>query len=363
MKNSAKNIFKEMMDQSDEMFFIYNLDEKRFEYTNPAFEKITLKNNVELFKDPALLYSIIHPEDVAYVKEKFERLLSKKTKTLLDFRILRPNGLERWVRLKVYPIINVEKIQYISGIVEDDSSRKASIFNMQKVNGWKDSILEILSHDLRGPIGVVKLLASAIAGKLPKEEYQQIHEWTQTIQDISKRNLDLIKSLLTRESLDTVGVEISKERVNVVWEISEIMKLFLHSAREIKKEFQFTYSDEQIYAEIDSMKFLQIINNLISNALKFTGNNGIIKVHLEELENTVLITVTDNGIGIPKKLQPFLFTKYTKAGRTGVDGEESVGLGMWIVKSLTEAHGGRVWFESEEKTGSKLYVEIPQEGE
>jgi two-component system sensor histidine kinase VicK len=141
------------------------------------------------------------------------------------------------------------------------------------------------------------------------------------------------------------------------------MKLFLHSAREIKKEFQFTYSDEQIYAEIDSMKFLQIINNLISNALKFTGNNGIIKVHLEELENTVLITVTDNGIGIPKKLQPFLFTKYTKAGRTGVDGEESVGLGMWIVKSLTEAHGGRVWFESEEKTGSKLYVEIPQEGE
>jgi two-component system sensor histidine kinase VicK len=109
------------------------------------------------------------------------------------------------------------------------------------------------------------------------------------------------------------------------------------------------------------MKFLQIVNNLISNAIKFTKENGVIKVDLQQLEKSVLITVADNGIGIPKSMQPVLFKKYTKAGRTGVDGEESVGLGMWIVKSLTEAHNGRVWFESEEDKGSKFYVEIPVE--
>lgn len=109
------------------------------------------------------------------------------------------------------------------------------------------------------------------------------------------------------------------------------------------------------------MKFLQIINNLVSNAIKFTRENGQITVQLEKLEKTALITVADNGIGIPKSLHPILFNKYTKAGRKGVDGEESFGLGMWIVKSLTEAHKGRVWFESEEGKGSKFYVEIPQQ--
>jgi two-component system sensor histidine kinase VicK len=82
-------------------------------------------------------------------------------------------------------------------------------------------------------------------------------------------------------------------------------------------------------------------------------------VHLEKLENSALLTVEDNGIGVPLKLQPFLFKKRTEAGRTGINGEKSVGLGMWIVKSFAEAHGGRVWFESEEQKGSKFYVEIP----
>ena len=77
------------------------------------------------------------------------------------------------------------------------------------------------------------------------------------------------------------------------------------------------------------------------------------------METTFLVTVTDDGIGIPKSLRPILFKKYTKAGGAGVDGEDSIGLGMWIVKSLTESHGGRVWFESEVNNGTKFYLEIP----
>ena len=114
------------------------------------------------------------------------------------------------------------------------------------------------------------------------------------------------------------------------------------------------------FAEVDSMKFMQIINNLVSNAIKFTHDNGIIKVHLEKLEKSVLLSVYDNGIGIPKSIQPILFDKYTNAGRKGIDGEQSIGLGLWIVKSVTQAHGGRVWFETKERKGTKFFVEIPR---
>ena len=149
------------------------------------------------------------------------------------------------------------------------------------------------------------------------------------------------------------------ERVDLVWEIEEVMKIYKSSAAEAQKQFEFTASQEAIYAQVDSMKFAQIINNLVSNAIKFTGTDGLIKVKIEKLEKTALISVSDNGIGIPKSMQPLLFKKYSPAGRKGVDGQESVGLGMWIVKLFTEAHGGTVWFESEENAGTTFYVEIP----
>lgn len=228
---------------------------------------------------------------------------------------------------------------------------------MQKVNGWKNSNLEILSHDLRGPIGTVQMLSSVISKKLP--ENKEVQKLAQMIEDISKRNITLIQNLLTRETLDTAEVELSLERLDVVWEMHQAMDIYIEAQNTIQKNISFTHSHDHIFAEIDSMKFLQILNNLVSNANKFTEDNGCIKVHVEQLEKTFLITVSDNGIGIPKSLQPVLFKKYTKAGRVGLKGQESIGLGMWIVKTLTEVHKGKLWFESEPKKGSTFYVEIP----
>ncbi len=302
---------------------------------------------------------MIHPEDQEYVRENFNSLLTYKVNSFLDFRIVRADGVERWVKLKVYPILEKDKVKYLTGILEDDSARKLGIFNMQKINGWKDATLEILAHDLRGPISIVAGLAKAIGKKLPENENREIHEWTRMIAEISRRNINLVQDIIRMESLDTVGVEVNKERTELVWEVNEVMKVYLNSQLKAEKHFAYTHSHDFIYAEVDCMKYLQIVNNLVSNAIKFTGRGAKITVHLEQLENTVLTIVSDNGIGIPKSLQPLLFCKYTKAGRKGKDGQKSIGLGMWIVKSYTEAQGGRVWFESTENIGSKFYVEIP----
>lgn len=350
-------ILKKMADQSDVICFIFDISKCRFQYVNAAFEAITKQASSELFEKPKLLLKFIHKEDVDYVKSAIKGLLQKKTNSLLNFRINRPEKTERWIRLKIYPIVQNNKISHLTGMGEDDTPRKASIFNMQKVNGWKDANLEILSHDLRGPLGAVQMLTAVIDKKIPNNP--ELQKLTKMITDISKRNIDLIQTLLKREFLATAEVEISKERLDLVWEINQAMDIYLKSQKNIQKKINFTHSHENIFAEVDSMKFLQIINNLVSNAIKFTNDNGCIDIHVEKLETTFLVTVRDNGIGIPKKLQPILFKKYTKAGREGIEGEKSVGLGMWIVKTLTDAHGGKVWFESEVKKGSIFYVEIP----
>ena len=357
MDKNEEKVLKQMTLQSEEVYFIFNSKEDRFTFVNKAFEEVTKRNCSELLHNPRLLLDIIHPEDLPYVGNYLKVLSIKKSSTFLSFRILRPDHTERWMRVKLYPILDGNEIQYISGLAEDDSARIASIFNMQKVNGYKNSTLEILAHDLRGPIGTVKMLASVISRKLP--DNQEIHKLTELIEDISRRNIELIKNVLKRESLDTAEVEMSRERVDVVWEIRQAMDVYIKSQDAIEKKLEFTFSHDKIFAEVDSMKFLQIINNLVSNAIKFTNIHGYIKVHVEKLDNSFLITVEDNGIGIPRSLQPILFKKYTKAGREGLEGEDTVGLGMWIVKLFTEAHKGKIWFESKENEGSKFYVEFP----
>jgi len=359
MENSESAIFKEMAEQSDEIFFIFSPAELRFTYINDAFEHFTQKKSSELYSDPELFLKTIHSEDQEYVKKNFNSLLKNKVNSTLDFRIVRADGVERWVRLKVYPILEGKHIKYLSGILEDDSARKLGIISMEKINGWKNSTLEILAHDLTGPISIVQGLAKAISKKLPENENKEIHEWTRMITEISKRNIKLIHDIIKTESLDTVKVMVRKERAELVWEVNEIMNVYRNSQLNAERNFVFTYSHPKIYAQLDSMKYLQIVNNLVSNAIKFTADGGQISVHLEKLEKTFLTIVSDNGIGIPKNLQPALFNKYTRAGRKGIDGQEPVGLGMWIVKTYAEAHGGTIWFESEEHVGSKFYVEIP----
>jgi two-component system sensor histidine kinase VicK len=341
------------------LFFFYNVQADVIDYANPAFEEIARRDLRAFRSNPSSLYEIVHPEDRKYVEISLQQFRKRMNRSLLDFRIRWPDNTERWIRLKIYPIVEDNQMRYVGGIVEDDSARKTSIFNMEKVNAWKDSTLEILAHDLKGPIGVVQMVTASIKKQLPGTEYKQIHEWTSIIHKICQRNIELIRTLLKNESLETEALDFSRERVDVVWEVTEILNFYQKVQRDIYREFQCSYSHEKIFAEIDSMKFMQIFNNLISNAIKFTKEGGVIKLHVEKLERTILFTVSDNGIGIPKDLYPYLFNKYTKAGRPGLGGEESVGLGLWIVKSVTKAHGGRIWFESEVGKGTTFYIEIP----
>jgi len=159
MASLEDQLLKSMVEQADEAFLIYNIPEGRFIFANRAFESITRKSREQLLNEPSSMIEVIHPEDQELAKKRFMQLLRKRTSTLLDFRIVRPDEMERWVRLKVYPIVREHKVVFLMGIMDDDTARKASILNMQKINAWKDSTLEILAHDLRGPMSIVKMLS------------------------------------------------------------------------------------------------------------------------------------------------------------------------------------------------------------
>jgi two-component system sensor histidine kinase VicK len=350
------SILGQMMELTEEIVFIYNVEKECFDHVNDAFTEITQIDSAALFNQPHFLFDVIYAEDRAYVKEKISNLLKNETLSILTFRIIRADQQLRWIKFKIYPIIEDGNIGYITGMGEDDTVRRASLMSMEKISAWKNASLEIVSHDLRGPIGTMKMLASVINKKLPDQP--EIQKLTSLIEEIANRNIELIKVLLSKETFESHEVQIRKERLDVVWEINQALKMYVEAQNNIKRTIVFTHSHKKLYAELDSLKFLQIVNNLVSNAIKFTEENGQIKIHVEKLEDAFLLTVQDNGIGIPKTLQPVLFKKYTEARRDGLNGEESVGLGMWIIKSLVEEHRGTIWFETQERLGTTFYVKI-----
>jgi two-component system sensor histidine kinase VicK len=347
-----------MGDQHDGVFFIYDLSKQNFVYINAAFEELWKRTTEELLANPALLLETIHPEDRDYVEDNYQQFLKYPEKTSLNFRIEWPYTTDRWLRLTAFPIRQADKVVWVSGLVEDASARKKNIFLMQKINARKDSMMEILSHDLRGPIGVVQNLVNLIEKKLPQHDNSKVHDWLKLIQTICRRNVDLIWDLVHQEFLESAVEKISKERLDLVWEIKEVIEQYRNAQENISKVFELTYSQERIFVQVDSMKFMQVINNLISNAIKFTPDGGIIKIHVEKKEETILLTLSDNGIGIPEAMQPVLFDKFTRARRPGLKGEETVGLGMSIVKTIVEMHNGKISFKSKENKGTTFFIEI-----
>ena len=172
----------------------------------------------------------------------------------------------------------------------------------------------------------------------------------------------MIKELINTEFLQTSESAFVKQCTDIVEKLAAMISQYQQSPLLISQRFRFTSSADSLYVNIDESKFIQAINNLISNSLKFTPDDGNIEVSISEPdEKNILITVQDNGIGIPADMQPFLFDRFTKARRPGIHGEPTNGLGMSIIKTIVEWHKGEIWFESREGKGTIFYVEIPKD--
>jgi len=367
-KDQDIKIFRQIASQSDQVYFIYDLTSQQITYINSAFKSIWRQNPDAYKQNPAAILDTIYEDDKQNIIDSYQQFLAEKTRKRVTFRIaipykeeLGPDKGQKWVDLTVHPLGDPDNVRLVAGIVTDDTERKNNVFMMQKINARKDSILEILAYDLRGPIGIVQVLASMMQEKLSATGDEEMVDWVKNIEKICKRSVDLIRNMVNQEFLESPEVEMYKERLDIVWEMKEVVDTYQHSQEKLAKVFELTSSAEKIYAHVDSLKFMQVINNLISNALKFTPDNGIIQVHIEEKEATVLVTVKDNGIGIPAKYHPVLFDKFTRARRPGLRGEEATGLGMSIIKLIVDLHGGDIWFESEENKGTIFFIEIPKE--
>ena len=227
-----------------------------------------------------------------------------------------------------------------------------------KSSDSKDRILATVAHDLRNPIQNVQGLGNLLKMINPDRTREEL-EILDRVQKSCLKALDLISELLEISELEGNPSQIEKQPTNLNEFISEVLESFQTVAMNKKLELKLHPLEKQLSVAIHKPKFSRVVENLLTNAIKFTDENGKIEVKLYEEDQDVIIEIEDNGIGIPSKLQPIIFDKFSGARRSGLRGEKSTGLGMSIVKQIVKIHQGNIWLKSVEGKGSQFFIKLP----
>ncbi|RZK47755.1 MAG: PAS domain-containing sensor histidine kinase [Pedobacter sp.] len=345
-----------LADRSSELFFIFDLQQDQFTYMNKACLDFFGLENINIRS--RLLLNMIHPEDRGYLLFNLKKCIDGDSVSDVECRV-ESKKKHQWLSITPF-LANENSDRLLIGQAKDITSVKAKTEVLNNHNIKKNSILSILAHDLAGPIGVIGSLSTLLAQDTENLKNSSIDRNIEFISKISKSSIKLIRDFLDQEFLESSQVHLFKVRVELTEKIKSNMEKYIEMQNNLKINFSYDSNKPKIYAEIDEDKFMQVINNLISNALKFTPDGGNISLYVEENKKKVLVSIADNGIGIPEKYHSILFDKFSAARRNGLKGEHSTGLGMSIIKTIVEWHEGRIWFESVENKGTTFYIEIPK---
>jgi two-component system, OmpR family, sensor histidine kinase VicK len=354
------SIFQQVLEKENQLFFIFNLKTGQVDYVNQAYERLMNRPASNVNEDLAQVIGQIHPDDRIYIEELYRKLMDGEVLSGRECRFFNSEGKVSWLCISAYLGTSEKGEALITGLIQEITARKENEFTSHKFANKKNSILEILSHDLAGPLNTLRGMAALIDKKTRQYGDPSLKEITELMQQVCERGVNLIRDFVTQEFLESSNVDMLKKRVDIVEKVKQAIDHYKAAGKDISKHFHLHTSSEIIYIELDELKFLQAINNLLSNAIKFTHDQGNIFVDIQEHPDHVLFRVADDGIGIPKELQKDLFEKFTKSRRPGVRGEKSTGLGMSIIKTIVKLHGGEIWFESAENAGSTFYIRLPK---
>ncbi len=222
----------------------------------------------------------------------------------------------------------------------------------------REEVLAIVSHDLRNPLSSVTLGSSLLkmSGSLADDDREQV----ETIEASARRMSRLIEDLLDVTRLEGgKRLPIQPDAVSPVELLAETEELF--RAQAAVASVTMTYeSDENLPpVRADHHRIMQVLSNLIGNSMKFTPEGGRISVRAKRVGDEVLFSTSDTGPGIPKEHLGDIFSPYWQAKRAERLG---AGLGLPIAKGIVEAHGGRIWVESEPGRGTDFYFTLPVDG-
>jgi two-component system OmpR family sensor kinase len=233
---------------------------------------------------------------------------------------------------------------------------------IKRLSDLKNKFLGMVAHDLRNPIWMIGMYSKFLQEEASELLNEEQMDFLDIIKSHSESMRKLVDSYLDYATIESgrLKLELKPTDLNVLIKNNVRMNQPIASKKEI--ELQFTHEKKLLEVKIDASKIDQVLNNLISNAIRFSLSQTKISVHVSRYQYEVVIAVKDEGVGIPKEKQEVLFEPFEGEKGFKENGEKSAGLGLYIVQKIVQEHGGRIWVESAVGEGSTFFVALPIRG-
>ena len=254
-------------------------------------------------------------------------------------------------------------IQRESGFISGLVCVLSDITEQEKVEQERRSFVSNVSHELRTPLTSVKSYTeSLIDGAWEDEEIAP--EFLKVISTETYRIIRMITELLNLSRMDQGKQDLNREFVSInelVAHIIDRFEMVLKSEQYRNKKYTIErdFTQRTLWVEIDQDKFIQVIDNIMNNAIKYSPDGGKITCKLMETHNSVVISITDEGLGIPRKDIGHVFDRFYRVDKARARSMGGTGLGLAISKEVVQLHGGKIWVTSVENKGSTFFISLP----
>lgn len=249
----------------------------------------------------------------------------------------------------------VVSIQDITQPYLQDIALREAKAKLEQSNRDKDRIMRVLVHDLRSPLSGMHSVSAMMLKKNSFSPADQ--EMISVINDTSLFLFDMVNDLV-EVSLSQETTLLKREDLDMQTLVRQCIYVLQFKANEKHQQIR-VQAEGVLRVSADAQKIQRVLNNLVSNAIKFSPNEAVITIRLAKTYKGIRLSVEDQGIGIPEELKAKVFDVFTEAKRYGTNSERPFGLGLSICKQIIEAHGGLIWFESEPGRGTVFFIELP----
>ncbi len=322
---------------------------------------VTIVNNMALqlleveHDDELIGKSIIDVLDIRHDYTVRQLVNSKQKEMILDMSNSGSNLI-----LNAY----FSPIQRESGFVSGLVCVLRDVTSQQKEEQERKEFVSNVSHELRTPLTSVKSYVEALSDGAWQDK-EIAPQFLKVVQDETERMIRMINDLLSLSRMDAGTTKLNLEYVNINELFNYILNRFdmIIKKEEDPKKKKYTierfFTKKDLWVEIDTDKFTQVIDNIMNNAIKYSPDGGVITARLLETHNHVIMSISDQGLGIPRKDLSHIFDRFFRVDKARSRKQGGTGLGLAISKEVVNMLGGQIWVDSVEGKGSTFYISLP----
>jgi PAS domain S-box-containing protein len=346
--------FRQMADNIDEAFLLWEAGSLNMLYVSPAMERVT-GLDAAIYLDPVARLEAVHPDD--------RGIVSSPPAPTKEFRIVTPDGAVRWIRSRTSIVETPDGLpdRGVSTLIDFTEQKVAELAassahaEAEAANRAKSEFLSRMSHELRSPLNAILGFGQLLA----LDELRS--DQTEAVEQIIRAGhhlLALVDEVLDLSRVETGDLRVSLEPVSLRDVVAEAVGMARPLADHRRVRILMEPGATEVHVTADRQRLVQVLLNLLVNAVKYNREGGEVRVEGEEADGRFRLTVSDTGIGIAEQdlgrvFQPF---ERLSAAQTEVEG---TGLGLALVRHLATAMAGTVGVRSRLGEGSSFWVELP----